>query len=55
VRTDRNEGGSQLTVIVKFSAPLALAIITSCLLPAAGWAADDSGKITAAVDGASGR
>lgn len=41
-----------MTAIAKFSAPLALAIITSCLLPAAGRAADDPGKIAAAVEGA---
>lgn len=41
-----------MNAIAKFCGPLALALAASCLLSIAGRAADDPGKITAAVDGA---
>jgi beta-lactamase class C len=41
-----------LTVIARLGRLIAVALLASCLLPAASRAADDAGKITAAVDGA---
>lgn len=41
-----------MTVIAKLGRPIAAALLASCLLPAGSRAADDAGKITAAVDGA---
>ena len=45
-----NERGSQLRFIKTAVRPLALAIISCCLLPTAIRAADSPSKITAAVD-----
>ncbi len=45
---------AQLNAIRKFCGPLAVALAVSCLLSTGGRAADDSGKITAAVEGAFG-
>ena len=41
-----------MTVIARLGRLIAVALLASCLLPAASRAADDAGKITAAVDGA---
>jgi beta-lactamase class C len=43
---------AQLNAIRKFCGPLAAAIAVACLLSTGGRAADDSGKITGAVEGA---
>lgn len=42
--------GHRLTAITKAIGPFALAVITCCLLPIASHAADNPGKISAAVD-----
>jgi beta-lactamase class C len=41
-----------LTSLKKLTSPIAIALIASCFLPLASWAADDSGKIRAVVDAA---